>query len=98
MTLEEKITAIKTSKKLHDQVEDSYVAMMTLKGVYNWKEKQRYLLADMALHLYQTAIKPGQLKLDQLRNNLHAIATISEQFIPNANLKESTNKLFDQEL
>lgn len=98
MTSKEKITAIKTSRKLHDQVESSYLALMATRGSKNWEEKQRYLLADMALHLYQTAMNPGRLKLDELRNNIHAIATISDQFIPNAKLKESTSELFEREL
>lgn len=58
-------------------------------------KKQRFLLADMALHLLQTAINPEEIKLDKLRNNLHAILTITDQFLPNADLKAATEKLYE---
>lgn len=53
-------------------------------------ERQRMLLADMATHLLQTALKPGPIELDKLRNNLHAILTISVRFLPGAGLKGAT--------
>jgi hypothetical protein len=57
-------------------------------------ERRRLLLADMAIHLLQTAIKPGEIELDQLRNNLHAILTISDPFLPHAELKNATRKIY----
>ena len=48
----------------------------------------------MALHLLQTAVKPGDLALDKLQNNLHAILTISDQFLPQAGLKQATNHIY----
>jgi len=51
-------------------------------------------LADMALHLLQTALNSGEIELDKLKNNLHSILTISDQFLPNAGLKDSTEKLY----
>jgi hypothetical protein len=56
-------------------------------------ERRRLLLADMAIHLLQTAIRPGEIELDQLRNNLHAILTLSDPFLPEAALKEATHRL-----
>jgi hypothetical protein len=44
-----------------------------------------------------TALKPGELELDLLRNNLHAILTISDQFLPKAELKMATTKIYDRE-
>jgi hypothetical protein len=58
-----------------------------------WREKQRLLLADMAIHLLQTAIRPGEIELGQLRNKLHAILTISDRFLPQAGLKAATERL-----
>jgi hypothetical protein len=49
----------------------------------------------MALHLLQTSISPGEMELDKLRNNLHAILTITDQFLPKANLKKATEKLYE---
>jgi hypothetical protein len=57
-------------------------------------ERRRLLLADMAIHLLQTAIKPGDIELDKLKNNLHAILTISDQFLPHADLKNATKKIY----
>jgi hypothetical protein len=56
--------------------------------------RRRLLLADMAIHLLQTAIKPGDIELDKLRNNLHAILTIADTFLPQAGLKEATGKIY----
>ena len=57
-------------------------------------ERRRLLLADMAMHLLQTAIRPGEIELDQLRNNLHAILTLADPFLPQAALKKATGLLF----
>ncbi|WP_100914916.1 hypothetical protein [Pseudoalteromonas spongiae] len=86
---------IKTSWQLHSLVEDSYLNNSATKGDEEWLEKQRILLADMAIHLLQTAIKPGNIELDKLKNNLHSILTITDQFLPHAGLKEATAKLYE---
>jgi hypothetical protein len=56
--------------------------------------RRRLLLADMAIHLLQTAIRPGDIELDKLRNNLHAILTIADTFLPHAGLKDATGKIY----
>ena len=84
---------IKTSWELHGQVETSYLNHKAKQGDDDWLEKQRFLLADMALHLLQTSMEPEEIKLEKLRDNLHAILTISDQFLPEANLKKATEKL-----
>jgi hypothetical protein len=84
--------------KIHAAVEDSYRRHPATRGSEggndDWLDKQRLLLADMAVHLLQTAIKPGSLELDKLRDNLHAILTISDQFLPHAGLKAAREKLY----
>ena len=95
MTKEEQTEMIKTSWDLHSQVETSYLNHSAKKGDDEWLEKQRLLLADMALHLLQTAINPGEIELAKLRNNLHSILTISNQFLPKAELKKATKKLYE---
>lgn len=85
---------IKTSWELHALVEASYIANHATKGEPEWLEKQRVLLADMALHLLQTAMKPGDIELDKLKNNIHAILTITEQFLPDAELKKATENIY----
>jgi len=85
---------IDISWRIHSSVEDSYLAHPATKQDNEWMEKQRLLLADMAIHLLQTTIKHGDLELDKPKNNLHAILTISDQFLPTAELKKATEKLY----
>ena len=94
MNKDERLRMIATSWELHSQVEASYFSIHAKKGDADWLEKQRMLLADMALHLLQTSIGPDEIKLDKLRNNLHAILTIADQFLPEAELKKATEKLY----
>jgi len=95
MNKDERLRILKTSWELHDQVEDSYLNNSAKQGDEEWLEKQRTLLADMALHLLQTSVSPGEIELDKLRNNLHAILTITDQFLPNSDLKKATEKLYE---
>ena len=94
MTKEERLKIINTSWELHNKVETSYLSNSAKQGDDQWLEKQRILLADMALHLLQTSISPDEIKLDRLRDNLHAILTISDPFLPKAELKKATDKLY----
>ncbi|OUS25864.1 hypothetical protein A9Q98_11225 [Thalassotalea sp. 42_200_T64] len=94
MNDEQRKELIKTSWQLHAMVETSYLNNPAVKGDQQWQEKQRILLADMAIHLLQTAISPGDIELDKLKNNLHSILTIADQFLPHAELKSATDKLY----
>lgn len=86
---------IETSWQLHSLVETNYLNNPATKGGEYWLEKQRILLADMAIHLMQTAISPGNIELDRLKNNLYSILTISEQFMPNLELKSLAASLYE---
>jgi hypothetical protein len=86
---------IKTSWGMHRIVEERLLNHPAIRGTDDWLDKQRLLLADMAIHLLQTALKPGDIELDKLRNNLHAILTISDPFLPQAGLKQATGALYD---
>lgn len=85
--------SIKKSWEIHSVVETAYLKLNATKGDEQWLEKQRVLLADMALHLLQTALNPEELDLDKLKNNLHSILTISDEFLPKAGLIDATEKL-----
>jgi hypothetical protein len=78
---------IKTGWEIHRVVEEELIDHT------DRLERRRLLLADMAIHLLQTAIAPGDIELDKLRNNLHAILTISDPFLPHAALKKATEKI-----
>lgn len=95
MNNSEREELIKSSWVLHSVIEISYLSNAATKGDSGWLEKQRILLADMAIHLLQTAIKPGEIELDKLKNNLHAILTISDYFLPKAELNKATERLYD---
>ena len=86
---------LKKSWELHSLVETSYLNNPATKGDSEWPEKQRILLADMAIHLLQTALNPGCIENDKLKNNLHSILTISDQFLPNLGMKKATDKLYE---
>ena len=94
MTKIERQKIIDTSWELHNKIETSYLNHPANKHDGEWLEKQRLLLADMALHLLQTSMSPEKIKLDRLRDNLHAILTITDQFLPNAELKKATKKIY----
>jgi hypothetical protein len=85
---------IEESWKMHKIIERSYLGNTAKKNDEQWLEKQRILLADMAIHLLQTAIEPGEFEVEKLTNNIHAILTIADQFIPQAGLKNATTKLY----
>ena len=86
---------IKKSWELHNLIEASYLCNSAAKGDIEWLEKQRILLSDMAIHLLQTALNPGSIEIDNLKNNIYSILTITDQFLPNAGLKEVTDKLYN---
>jgi|TARA_R110000744_G_scaffold153337_7_gene267730 hypothetical protein len=94
MTKEERQQIIATSWELHRKVETSYLNNPASPEDEGWLEKQRMLLADMALHLLQTTITADDIKLDLLRNNIHSILTISDRFLPGADLKKAIKNLY----
>jgi hypothetical protein len=87
-----RVAIIEAGWEIHRVVEDSLVGGSAA-GV-DLVERRRLLLADMAIHLLQTALKPGDIELDKLRNNLHAILTIADPFLPDAGLKGATGKIY----
>ncbi|MCE3602427.1 hypothetical protein LXA47_02220 [Massilia sp. P8910] len=81
-------------RKAHGLTESAYRWHGSVRGDPGWTEKQRILLADMALHLLQTALKDGELSADELKQNLYAILTVSEQFIPDCGLKATADQFY----
>ena len=85
---------IKCCWELHDAVDSNYISPPVKKGDEKWLDKQRILLTDMAIQLLQTAVEPGDINLHKFTNNLNAILTRSNQFLPKAELKKAIDKLF----
>ena len=82
------------SRTAHDLTAMAYQQNPAKRGDHAWAEKQRLLLADMALHLVQTALKDGDLSEENLRRNLYSILTIFDQFINGVDLKAVADKLY----
>ncbi len=81
-------------RKAHDLTESAYRSHPATRGDPAWADKQRILLADMALHLLQTSLRDGALPADELKRNLYAILTIADQFIPDDGLKAIADRLY----
>lgn len=81
----------------HALTETAYRADATVKGGQGWDEKQRILMADMALHLVQAALQEGELDTARLKQNLYAILTIGDLFLPSDGLAQhARQQLLDQ--
>ncbi|GAB2880133.1 hypothetical protein GCM10027277_56700 [Pseudoduganella ginsengisoli] len=78
----------------HDLTELTYQRDLSKRGEPGWREKQRVLLADMALHLLQTALRDGELSEESLKRNLFSILTISDQLMPGHELKHVAEELY----
>ncbi|MCF2908293.1 hypothetical protein L1285_08145 [Pseudoalteromonas sp. DL2-H2.2] len=85
---------LKLSWSMHDEVEQAILKDSTKQGDDNWTEKQKLLLADMSLHLLQTALKPNGLSQEKLKNNLNAILTLSDDFIDEVDLRKTADALY----
>ncbi len=77
----------------HALTETAYRADSAIKGGPGWEEKQRILLADMALHLLQTAAQEGELDPERLKQNLYAIMTIAAAMLPGHDLARQAQAL-----
>ncbi|MBP7416155.1 MAG: hypothetical protein KA831_05845 [Pyrinomonadaceae bacterium] len=82
------------SRTAHSLTEASYQQDPSTRGDAGWNEKQRILLADMALHLLQTSLNEGDLSEEGLKRNLFSILTISDQFIHDHDLKTVADELY----
>ena len=85
---------LELGRKAHGLTESAYRSEAATRGEPGWADKQRILLADMALHLMQTALRNGALPADELKRNLYAILTVSDQFIPDDGLKAFADRLY----
>lgn len=80
----------------HSMVEKEYLKHPAKKAGDGWLEKRRLLLADMALHLAQTGVQP-QTDVKLIKRYLYSLLTLCADFVPEAGLKETAEKLLDKE-
>ncbi len=95
MAITSKKEMIEISWQIHDEVERQYLAHPANKSEIGWSEKQRLLLADMAIHLLQTALSSDEIDKEKLQNNLYSILTISDQYLPGRGLRELAKGIYD---
>ena len=93
--IRQRILAI--ARMAHGLTETSYQTDPSTIGDPGWSEKQRILLADMAIHLLQTSLKDGELSVEDLKRNLFSILTISDQFIPGHDLKALADDIYSRQ-
>lgn len=91
---EQRLQLLTWSQQAHATVEAAYRAHPATSGDASWPQKQRLLLADMALHLLQTALHEGDLSSAHLRRNLYAILTIADPMLPACQLKATADGLY----
>lgn len=82
------------ARRAHDLTEAAYRELPATRGQPGWDEKQRVLLADMAIHLLQTALRDGVLPEERLKTNLFSILTICDQLLPGRALKQVAESLY----
>lgn len=82
------------SRTAHSLTETAYQTNPSVLGDSGWTEKQRILLADMAIHLLQTSITDGDISEEGLKRNLFSILTISDQFVQGHDLKAVADELY----
>lgn len=90
----EKSAIVGLARQAHGMTEAAYQRDMAVRGGTGWTEKQRILLADMAIHLLMTSLSDGALSADDLKRNLYAILTVSDQFLDEHDLKAVANELY----
>lgn len=83
------------SRIAHAMTETAYQQHSAVRGDPAWADKQRILLADMALHLLQTALRDGALFEGHLKRNLYAILNIADQFVDGYDLKVLADGLLE---
>ncbi len=94
---DEKNALIQKSWAIHDEVESAYMHIHASHGEVGWDEKQRLLLADLSLHLFQTAIQPGEVNHQQLVNRLFAVMCVSDRLLPDKDLSGVAQMILDAE-
>jgi hypothetical protein len=81
--------------KAHQLVEKNYLLNPAVPGSEEWLNKRRLLLADLSLHLTDACVKE-EMDIDKIKRYLYSILVIANDFAPEANLKETAQKLLPE--
>ncbi|WP_242928571.1 hypothetical protein [Pontibacter vulgaris] len=98
MNLENRKEVLKLVNATHAKVESFYPQEAVYKNTPEWAEKRRLLLADLALHLAEDAMKGESINEGSLKNHLFAILKISSEFFPEANFTQAADLVDDESL
>ena len=82
MSVENRKAVLTLVDAAHATVESFYPETAVYKGTSEWLEKRSLLLADLALHLTQDALKGETINEEKLKNHLFAILKLSAEFFP----------------
>lgn len=85
---EQKQQLIDLTWQIHERVEQSYLEDKSVKGSEGWQNKRRLLLADMAIHLLQTALKPEALDEQRLQQNLYSVLTVADDLLEDIDVNQ----------
>ena len=96
MQTEGKQAVLNLVAEAHSRVEQAYLEDLAPKGTPAYAQKRRLLLADLSLHLVQAALKGDELSKQHLKRYLFSVLTLADEFIPEAGLKDTAQRLVNE--
>ena len=93
----QKLQLVDLSWQIHEQVEQGYLNDKRVKGDDGWQEKRRLLLADMAIHLLQTALNPAPIDQQKLHHNLYSVLTVADDLLEQVEVSTIAQQLLSCE-
>ncbi|MBC5993316.1 hypothetical protein [Pontibacter cellulosilyticus] len=94
--MNEKNQILQLCKEAHALSEQCYLEHSATKGSSEWFDKRKFLLADVSLHMVQAALQNERADVELIRRYLFSLLTICDEFIPEANLSSTANKLIER--
>ena len=93
--MDKKQLILQHCKEAHSLTEQCYIEHPAVKESPDWLDKRKFLLADLSLHMVQAALQNNNADIDLIKRYLFSILTICEDFIPEAELASTANKLIE---
>ncbi|RKE95291.1 hypothetical protein [Ichthyenterobacterium magnum] len=92
---ERKLKILRLIDEAHKIIEDGYHDLRQPKDEQATNQQRQFLLADMACHLIQDAMRDDITNSESLKNRLYAILTISDDFLTKKELKPLAQTIID---
>ena len=90
-------SALQLINQAHALIEEQYFNSRQQKGAEGRLEQKRLLLADLACHLGQDALKPADMNISLLKRHLYAILCLCDEFMPEHALKLKAEALLQEQ-